>query len=62
MEGIGTVAALGGLILAIVLLWAVIRNRTRTPADRRRTEDATRALNRSIDRQDKVTDPDPGRY
>lgn len=62
MEGIGTVAAIGGVILALVLLWATIRNRQRTPADRRRTEEATRALNQSIDRQDKITDPDTARY
>jgi hypothetical protein len=62
MEGIGIVAAFGGIVLALVLLWAMLRNRLRTPADRQRTEEATRALNRSIDRQDKVTDPDPGRF
>jgi hypothetical protein len=62
MEGIGIVAAIGGTLLALVLLWAMLRNRQRTPADRQRTEEATRALNRSIDRQDKVTDPDPGRF
>ncbi|MDO6413849.1 hypothetical protein Q4F19_05605 [Sphingomonas sp. BIUV-7] len=62
MEGIGTVAAIGGFILAIVLLWATLMNKRRTAADMRRTEEATRALNRSIDRQDKVTDPDMGRF
>jgi len=58
----GTVAAIGGIILAIVLLWAMLRNRQRTPSDVRRTEEATRALHQQIDRQDKVTDPDPGRF
>jgi hypothetical protein len=59
MDGIGIVAAFGGIILAGVLLWAMLRNRQRTPEDRRRTEEATLALRTSIDRQDKITDPDP---
>jgi hypothetical protein len=62
MEGIGTVAAIGGIILAIVLLWAVLRNRQRTPAEVQGTEEATRRLHQQMDRQDKVTDPDPGRF
>jgi hypothetical protein len=61
MGGIGMLAAIGGAILALVLFWAMLRNRQRTPADRQRTEEATRALNRSIDREDKVTDPDYSR-
>ena len=59
MEGIGTVAAIGGIILAVVLLWAMLRNKQRTPQDVRRTEEATRQLHKDMDRQDKVTDPDP---
>ncbi|WP_174273692.1 hypothetical protein [Sphingomonas bacterium] len=58
MEGIGTVAAVGGIILALVLLYAVIANRKRSANDVRRTEEATRALNQQIDREDKVSDPD----
>ena len=61
MEGIGTAAAIGGFILAIVLLWAMLQNKKRTAADVRRTEEATKALHKDIDRQDKVTDPDLGR-
>jgi hypothetical protein len=62
MDGIGLAAAIGGFVLAAVLLWAVLRNRQRTPADRQRTEEATRRLHQEVDRQDKVTDPDPARY
>jgi hypothetical protein len=62
MDGIGITAAFGGFLLAIVLLWAMLRNRKRSAADVRRTEEATRALHKEMDRQDKVTDPDLGRY
>jgi hypothetical protein len=62
MDGIGTAAAIGGFILAIVLLWAVYRNSKRSAADVRRTEEATRALHKTMDREDKVTDPDTGRF
>jgi hypothetical protein len=62
MEGIGTIAAIGGFVLAIVLLWAMLKNRQRTPQDVRRTEEATHALHKDIDRQDKVSDPDTGRF
>ena len=62
MEGIGTVAAIGGLILAVVLLWAVIKNRQRTAADVRRTNEATRDLYARTDREDKASDPDPNSF
>jgi hypothetical protein len=55
---IGLTAAIGGILLAIVLLYAVIRNSRRTDRDRRRTEEATRDLYARTDRQDKVSDPD----
>ena len=58
MEGIGTVAAIGGLLLAIVLLWAMLANKRRTRSDVRRTEEATKDLYARVDRQDQVTDPD----
>jgi hypothetical protein len=59
MENIGTVAAIGGLLLAVVLLYAVISNMRRSQSDVRRTEEATKDLYARVDRQDKVTDPDP---
>lgn len=62
MDAMGMIAAIGGLVLAAILLWAVMRNRQRTSADVRRTEEATRSLHQQMDRQDKVTDPDPGRF
>ena len=58
MEGIGSVAAIGGLLLAIVLLWAMLANKRRTRSDVRRTEEATKDLYARVDRQDQVTDPD----
>jgi hypothetical protein len=59
MEGIGTVAAIGGFLLAIVLVYAVVMNRRRSAADVQRTEEATKDLYARVDRQDKVSDPDP---
>ena len=59
MDGIGLVAAIGGLILAAVLLYAVFANRRRSANDERRTEEGARALKLEIDREDKITDPDP---
>ena len=62
MGGIGLVAAIGGLLLAVILIWAVVANRRRSNSDRRRTQDATANLYRKIDREDKASDPDPERY
>ena len=59
MDSAGIVAAIGGLILAAVLLWAVMKNRQRSAGDVRRTEEATRDLYVKVDREDKVSDPDP---
>jgi hypothetical protein len=59
MEGIGTIAAIGGLLLALVLLYVVISNSRRTRSDVRRTEEATKDLYARVDRQDQITDPDP---
>ena len=50
--GIGWTAAIGGLVLAAVLLFAVIANRRRSRAAQRRTEEATRDLYARIDRDD----------
>ena len=62
MGSVGIVAAVGGLLLAAVILFGVISNRRRSNADRRRTEDATANLYRTMDREDKASDPDPKRY
>lgn len=62
MEGIGTVAAVGGFLLAVVLLYAVISNAKRRRSDVRRTEEATKDLYARVDRQDQVSDPDKQVY
>jgi hypothetical protein len=59
---IGLTAAIGGILLAIVIIYAIIRNQRRTQADRRRTEEATKDLYARVDRQDQVSDPDPAKY
>jgi len=62
MEGIGTIAAIGGVLLALVLLYAVISNQRRSRSDVRRSEEATKDLYARVDRQDQVSDPDPKNY
>jgi len=62
MEGNGLIAAIGGIVLAAVLLYAVIMNRRRSRADERRTEEATKDLYARVDREDKATDPDPTNF
>ncbi len=62
MEGNGLIAAIGGIVLALVLLYAVLANRRRSRADVQRTEEATKDLYERVDRQDKVSDPDPKTY
>jgi len=59
MEGIGIIAAIGGFLLALVLLYAVISNARRSRSERRRTEEATKDLYARTDRQDKISDPFP---
>jgi hypothetical protein len=55
----GTVAAIGGFLLAAVILYAVIMNKRRSRSDVQRTEEATKDLYVRVDREDKVSDPDP---
>jgi pilus assembly protein TadC len=62
MIDLGIVAAIGGVLLAIAIVYAIIRNRQRTYADRRRTEEATKDLYARVDRQDQVSDPDTANY
>jgi len=42
--GWGLITIIGPLLLAVVLLWALLRNRKSTPRQDARTEDATRDL------------------
>ena len=62
MEGNGLIAAIGGIVLAAVLLYAVIMNRRRSRADEWRTEEATKDLYARVDREDKVSDLDPSNF
>lgn len=59
MDSLGMVAAIGGPILALVLLFAMIANKRRSNAQRAQTERATHDLYQTIDKQDKATDPNP---
>ncbi|WP_442678187.1 hypothetical protein ACSBM8_11665 [Sphingomonas sp. ASY06-1R] len=56
--GLGLVAAIGGVLLVIVLAYAILRNRQRSSADIRQTEQATKDLYARTDRQDQASDPD----
>ncbi|WP_162875430.1 hypothetical protein [Sphingomonas crusticola] len=56
---LGLVAAIGGVLILIVLIYAIMRNRQRTPREEARTEQATRDLYARTDRQDQASDPDP---
>ena len=60
--GLGTIAFVGGILIALALLFGVISNRRRSNADRRRTEEGTKNLYSKMDRQDKVSDPDPTNF
>jgi hypothetical protein len=55
----GTVAAIGGVLLAAAILYALIMNRRRSAGQVHRTEEATKDLYERVDREDKITDPDP---
>lgn len=59
---LGLTAIIGGLLLAAVLLFAVLRNRQRSAGARQRTEEATKELYARVDQQDKISDPDPAKY
>ena len=58
MDGIGTVAAIGGILLALVLVYAVIAQRNRSRKAVAHTETATRDLYAKVDAEDKASDPD----
>ena len=56
---LGLTAAIGGVLLVIVFVYAIMRNRQRSAGDIRHTEQATKDLYARTDRQDKISDPDP---
>ncbi len=56
---LGLVSAIGGVLIVIVLAYAILRNRQRSPGDEARTEQATKDLYARTDRQDQASDPDP---
>ena len=60
--GLGWIALIGGVLIAIALAFGVVANRRRSSADRRRTEEGTQRLYRDMDRQDQVSDPDPEKF
>jgi hypothetical protein len=62
MIDLGVVAAIGGAVLAIAIIYAIFRNQRRTDADRQRTEEATRNLYARSDREDKASDPDLAKF
>ena len=57
--GLGLSAAIGGLILAAVLLFAMLRNKQRTPREEARSEAATHKLYENIDAEDKRNEVAP---
>ena len=61
MDGaLGLTAFLGGLFLAAVLLFAMLRNKRRTPAQKARTEAGTRDLYAAEDARAKDDEATPG--
>ncbi|WP_165799625.1 hypothetical protein [Sphingomonas oleivorans] len=47
------ITIIGPILLAVALIWAVIANRNRSPAQRERTERGTAELYDRIDREEK---------
>jgi hypothetical protein len=45
----GIINIVGPLLLAVVILWALLKNRKSTPAEIERTEEATRELYKKED-------------
>ncbi|WP_404713556.1 hypothetical protein [Sphingomonas sp. MMS24-J13] len=58
MDGIGLVAIIGGILLALALIFVVISNSRRSRQDVRRTEQGTKDLYKNVERQDQGSDPD----
>ena len=55
----GVVTIVGPILLLAALAFAMLRNRKRTPADRRRTEQATRELREQLSDEDRARDRNP---
>lgn len=54
----GLMTVVGPILLLGVIMWAMLRNRTRSRADKERTEQATRELYEESDRASKARDAD----
>lgn len=52
----GAMTIVGPILLLAALAYAMLRNRRRTPADRERTEQATRELREQLSREDRARD------
>jgi hypothetical protein len=50
----GLLTILGPILLGAVILWAVLANRNRSRSEKQQSENATRDLYKSIDRDDKA--------
>lgn len=50
------VTVVGPILLIVVLAWAMLRNRSRSRAEKERTEQATRDLYERSDRESKARD------
>lgn len=50
----GVMTIVGPILLGLALIYAILANRRRSAADRRRTEEATRELYREEDRAEKA--------
>ncbi|MGF7147272.1 hypothetical protein FHS96_000881 [Sphingomonas zeicaulis] len=55
----GVVTIVGPILLLAALAFAILRNRKRTPADRQRTEQATRELREQLSDEDRARDRNP---
>jgi heme oxygenase len=58
VDVMGIVAIVGGALLGAALLFGIITNKRRSAAEKERTQQATKELYKTVDREDKVTDPD----
>ncbi len=56
---LGLVSAIGGVLIVLALVYAIMRTRSRSSGEEARTEQATRDLYARTDRQDQASDPDP---
>lgn len=52
----GVMTIVGPIVLGIVLIWAIVNNRT-SKAEKQRTEDATRRMHEEQNREDAAQEP-----